>query len=74
MANVIDFADKRFRVFSWLDNHEFEKEVVIMVGLNGMKLAPKATKHVVETDGKLLPFMDNDEIEPVIPTSLNELK
>lgn len=74
MANVIDFEDKKFRVLSWLDNHEIDKKVVIHVGLNGVKLAPKVTKHVIETDGKLLPFQDNDEIEPVTPTALEELK
>lgn len=74
MANVIDFADKRYRVLSWLTSQEFSKKVIIESGLNGMKLASNMTKHVVEANGELLPFHDNDEIEPVIPTALEELK
>ena len=74
MANIINFDDKKFRVLSWLDNHEIDKELVIHVGLNGVKLAPKVTKHVIERDGNLFPFQDNDEIEPITPTSLEELK
>jgi len=74
MANIVDYFDPRIVVRSWGNEAELSKEDIIRIALNGMKVPPKSTKHVVTINGEEAPFQDNDFIEPEIYTSLRALK
>lgn len=74
MSNSIDYLDTRFKVLSWQDGREYDKLEIIRVALNRQKLKPKTTKHAIQVSANLIPFQDNDLIEPKIFARLEELK
>lgn len=75
VANVIEFFSKEIKVFYYSNpENELLKEKVISLALNNKDLKPRQTRHCLLVKDKLLPFTDNDYIEPKIYFPLDKLK
>ncbi|HZW55961.1 MAG TPA: ParB N-terminal domain-containing protein [Nitrososphaerales archaeon] len=75
MGSIFDFTDPRIKVFGYYDTSiAVSKEEVIRRATSGMEVTPRYDKHFIEVDGGLLPFHDNDILEPKTPTPLAKLK
>ena len=74
MTNVVDYLDPRIVVESWGDGPRISKESIIQTALNGEKVAPKSTKHIIKTGEEEAPFQDNDFVEPKIYAILEALR
>ena len=75
IANVLDFWSDEIKVFHYYEpEKEFPKEKVIEIALNKKDLKPRQTKHFILIGGQLLPFHNNDVIEPKIYFPLEKLK
>lgn len=74
MGNIVDYFDPRIIVDNWNDKRRYSKEDVIRIAINGEKLPPKSTKHIIRVDGRDMTFQDNDFVEPKIYTLIEKLK
>lgn len=75
MISVFDYSDPRIKVFDYNDvTIRVPKEEVIRRATSGMEVTPRYDKHFIDVDGNLVPFHDNDLLEPKRPTPFSELK
>ncbi|MFP3951801.1 MAG: ParB N-terminal domain-containing protein [Candidatus Bathyarchaeia archaeon] len=74
MTNIVDYFDPKILVQSWSNKTRYTKKDIIEISLNGERLKPKTTKHVIKIYRRTHPFKDNDNVEPKIYTSLKALK
>ena len=75
MCSVFDYEDPSIKVFDYdTASIPISKELVIARALSGVNITPRFDKHFIELGGKLAPFHDNSMIEPLVKTSLSELR
>lgn len=67
----VDYWSPNIKVLSWKTGEIIDKETIVENVLNGMKLPPKTTKHLIAVDGK---FVHISEIEKDVNISLEELR
>ncbi|MDH2901728.1 MAG: hypothetical protein PXY39_12235 [archaeon] len=76
MCSVFNFEDPSIKVFDYdTASIPISKEEVIARAVSQANITPRFDKHFIELkDGRLVPFHDNSIIEPLVNTSLSELR
>jgi len=67
----IDYNSPEILVRAWKNDTKITKEDVLAAGLNGKKLPPKTSKHMIKFVNK---FKHISELEKIINIPLNKLK
>ena len=75
MCSVFNYEDPSIKVFDYdTCSIPISKEEVIARAVSQANITPRFDKHFIELNGRLVPFHDNSIIEPLVNTSLSELR